>query len=118
MAIKLRKNLHSRKFLNSDKGIAAIECEIETTTYGNNNSSVDATVSLSDCHRHVHLDFTIYDKKDAPRKMAKIALLIAELTKFQTALKKAADEHLSVKEKKPEAKKSTTKKPAVIKSKL
>lgn len=117
MAFKTKRHLYSRKFLNSSKGLGAIECEIETSSYGGNSMYVDAGIVINDCYRRVHLDFGISKKKDVAAKLTKIKLLVAELTKFETALEKAADEFFKEKTK-PAAKKSTTKKPAVIKSKL
>ena len=117
MAFKTKRHLYSRKFLNSSKGLGAIECEIETSSFNGKDMYVDAGIVISDCHRRVHLDFGISEKKDVAAKLAKIKMLIAELTKFETALKKASDDFFKEKTK-PAAKKSTSKKPAVIKSKL
>lgn len=117
MAFKTKRHLYSRKFLNSNKGLGAIECEIETSSYGGNSIYVDAGIVISDCHRRVQLDFGISEKKDVASKLAKIKMLIAELSKFETALKKASDDFFKEKTK-PVAKKSTSKKPVVIKSKL
>lgn len=122
MAFKTKKHLYSRKFLNSDRGIAAIQCEVELTNYGVDvsNGYVDAAITISDCHKTVHLDFSMYSKKDVARKLAKMELLIAEMVKFQTALKKAGAEYGKpldkTETKKPVPKKLS--KTIVVKSKL
>lgn len=118
MAFKTKRHLYSRKFLNSNKGLGAIECEIETSSYGGNSMYVDAGIVISDCHRRVQLDFGISEKKDVAQKLAKIDQLIVDLVKFQTALKQAADDFIKDKNKPVVKKKSTSKKPVVIKSKL
>jgi predicted ribosome quality control (RQC) complex YloA/Tae2 family protein len=123
MAFKTKRHLYSRKFLNNNRGLGAIECEIETSSYGGNSMYVDAGIVISDCYRRIQLDFGISEKKDVASKLAKIKMLIAELSKFETALEKAADEFFKEKSKPADKKsttkkKSTTSKPAVIKSKL
>jgi hypothetical protein len=72
---------HSRKFLNKTTGIAAIEVNMES--YALSSDGVDATVSISDCSRHINLDFSVYSKKDLDEEIKKLDLLITELTKIQ-----------------------------------
>jgi hypothetical protein len=72
---------HSRKFLNKTTGIAAIETNMES--YAWSSGGVDATVSISDCSRHINLDFSVYSKKDLDARIQKLDLLITELTKLQ-----------------------------------
>jgi hypothetical protein len=72
---------HSRKFLNKTTGIAAIEVNMES--YAWSSGGVDATVSISDCSRHINLDFSVYSKKDLTARIQKLDLLITELTKLQ-----------------------------------
>jgi hypothetical protein len=74
---------HSRKFLNKNQGIAAIETNVESYTL---SSGIDATVTISDCSRQVSLDFSIYDKKDVSVKIDKLSLLINELTKLRDVI--------------------------------
>jgi hypothetical protein len=81
---------HSRKFLNKTTGIAAIEVNIES--YQWSSGGVDATVSISDCTRHISLDFSIYSKKDLDEKIKKLDLLITELTKLQEVFIENADD--------------------------
>jgi hypothetical protein len=79
---------HSRKFLNKNHGIAAIETSIESYTW---SSGVDATVKISDCNRQVSLDFSVYEKKDLSCSVDKLNLIINELCKFRDVL--LANEH-------------------------
>jgi hypothetical protein len=72
---------HSRKFLNKTTGIAAIETNMES--YAWSSGGVDATVSISDCSRHINLDFSVYSKKELDARIQKLDLLITELTKLQ-----------------------------------
>ena len=72
---------HSRKFLNKTTGIAAIEVNMES--YAWSSGGVDATVSISDCSRHINLDFSVFSKKDLDARIQKLDLLITELTKLQ-----------------------------------
>ena len=69
---------YSRKFLNKKRGIANIECDVETTTY-----SMYASAKISDCNRAITLDFTAYSAKELDEKNTKIELLIQELIKLQ-----------------------------------
>ena len=81
---------HSRKFLNKTTGIAAIETNIES--YQWSSGGVDATVSISDCTRHINLDFSVYSKKDLDEKIKKLDLLITELTRLQQVFIENADD--------------------------
>jgi hypothetical protein len=75
---------HSRKFLNKNKGIAALECNVES--YLGDHAPFDATVSITDCSRKITLDFGAYEKKHLKDNLDKLALLIVELTKMQSYL--------------------------------
>jgi len=81
---------HSRKFLNKTTGIAAIETNVES--YAWSSGGVDATVSISDCTRHINLDFSVYSKKDLDEKIKKLDLLITELTRLQQVFIENADD--------------------------
>jgi hypothetical protein len=83
-------NYNSRKFLNPKQGMAAIECNVEAGSYL--REAVDANVSISDCNRQVQLDFSMYKKEDAKVKLAKINVIIEELSKFKEQLELAAAE--------------------------
>ena len=65
---------HTRKFLNSKQGIAAIECSAEMST-----KWCDIGVKITDCNRMVNLDFDFSDAKGYREKRTKLALLINEL---------------------------------------
>lgn len=71
---------HSRKFLNKSTGIGAIEANIDTTEWC---GGVDGTITISDCSRRVNLDFSVYDVKDLDTKLAKLHLLLDEISKFR-----------------------------------
>jgi len=71
---------NSRKFLNKDSGISAIEVRAETLNYC---AGIDASVYISDCHRSLCLDFGAYTKQDLNSRIKKLNQLIAELTKLQ-----------------------------------
>ena len=81
---------HSRKFLNKTTGLAAIETNVES--YSWSSGGLDSTVSISDCSRHISLDFSIYSKKDLDEKIKKLDLLITELTKLQEVFIENADD--------------------------
>ena len=80
-------NYHSRKFLNSKKGIAAIECSAEMESKWCN-----VGVKITDCNRTVNLDFDFNSIKDFKEKRTKILLIIAELNALLQAVdKRVAD---------------------------
>lgn len=108
MGFKTIKHLQSRKFLNSRQGLGAIECQVETTQYSHNDTMIDASVSIQDCNRSIHLEFGVYDKSDIAPKLTKINLMIEELLRFKAAFTTATDKF----EKAPKPKK----KPALIKT--
>jgi hypothetical protein len=83
-------NYNSRKFLNPKQGMAAIECSVEAGPYL--RDAVDGHVTISDCNRQVQLDFSMYKKEDAKAKLAKINVLIEELSKFKEQLELATAE--------------------------
>jgi hypothetical protein len=105
--MKSINHLNSRKFLNKSRGLGAIECDVETTYYGNDDQVIDASISIQDCNRSIHLEFGVYEKKDIQAKLAKINLLIEELIRFKAAFHKATDKYVE--------QPKTKKKPAVIK---
>ena len=83
---------HSRKFLNSKTGIAAIECHADMASKG-----CFVTVGISDCNRTVNLDFDFSDAKGHKEKRAKLSLIIYEL--------QALLEHIDIKMSDPEFRK-------------
>ena len=74
-------NYYSRKFLNKNKGMAAVE--ISATI---ENGWFDSGVAINDCNRKVSLDFTSLDKKTFIENQAKLSLLISELMVLSTLM--------------------------------
>ncbi len=75
----------SRKFLNKDSGVAAIETRFEMSSdyfY----SGWEAGVTISDCRKAVDLDFCCYSVKDVDAVINKISVLLTELEKFGNLL--------------------------------
>ena len=71
-------NYHSRKFLNSKKGIAAIECSADMESKWCNIG-----VKISDCNKTVNLDFDFNTVKDFKEKRTKLLLIIDELQELR-----------------------------------
>lgn len=74
-------NYHSRKFLNSKKGIAAIECFAEMESKWCN-----AGIKITDCNRMVNLDLDFNNIKDFKEKRNKLLLIISELQELRMAM--------------------------------
>jgi hypothetical protein len=74
-------NYHSRKFLNSKQGIAAIECSAEMSTTWSN-----VHVKIADCNKSVSLDFDFSGMKAYKEKRAKLLLIINELQELRMAI--------------------------------
>ena len=68
----------SRKFLNKDKGMAAMQSIFEQSF-----DYVDCSIAITDCNRQVTLDFSASNKRIAKEKLAKLNLIIEELTKVK-----------------------------------
>jgi hypothetical protein len=107
MAMKTINHLNSRKFINKSRGLGAMECQVETTYYSKDDPVIDASVSIQDCNRSIHLEFGVYEKKDVAAKLSKINLMIEELLRFKAAFTTATDAFVE--------QPKTKKKPAVIK---
>ena len=71
----------SRKFLNSKKGVAVIECSADMSS-----KWCDINVKIADCNRVVTLDFDFSDMKGYKEKRAKLLLIIDELNKLRMAI--------------------------------
>lgn len=97
----MKKTYHSRKFLNKNSGMAAVEVG---GTY--NNYSFDCTVAISDCNRRIDLDMYMWDEKSIKEKMYKLNLLISELSNLRDWINETTPAYL---EGKSEKKKSKTK---------
>ena len=65
---------NSRKFLNKQTGLAAIQSSADIQS-----SWADITVNISDCNRQVSLDFCFRSVKGYKDQRAKLQLLINEL---------------------------------------
>lgn len=72
---------------------------IEVKVSGNNQSSwVDASVDVWDCGRKISLDFNFNNEKTAQQRAEKIDLMIKVLTDTKTALGKAFDNMVKIRE--------------------
>lgn len=76
-------NYHSRKFLNSKKGMAAIECSADVLPHWS-----DINVKITDCNRSVSLDFDFNNMKTYKEKRVKLLLIINELQELRMAIDK------------------------------
>ena len=44
---------------------------------------VDGSITITDCNRNINLDFSVYDIKNLDTKIAKLHLLLDEISKFR-----------------------------------
>ena len=79
---------YSRKFLNKADGLAAIECSIGSLSY---SAGIDASINITDCNRQIYLDFSVYNLKDLTSRLAKLDLLIAEISKVRDIISNNSD---------------------------
>jgi hypothetical protein len=79
---------YSRKFLNKAEGLAAIECSISGLSF---SAGFDASITITDCNRQVYLDFSAYNVKDVDNRLAKLDLLISEISKVRDIISNNAD---------------------------
>jgi hypothetical protein len=99
---------YSRKFLNKAEGLAAIECSISGLSF---SAGFDASINITDCNRQVYLDFSAYNAKDLDGRLAKLDLLLAEISKVRDIISNNADfikEQLAEEEKKLKARRAKT----------
>ena len=97
---------YSRKFLNKAEGLAAIECSINSLSY---SAGIDASINITDCNRLVYLDFSAYNAKDLDGRIAKLDLLLAEISKMRDIISNNADfikEELTKEEKEHKARRA------------
>ena len=73
-----KKTYHVRKFLNKNKGTAAIEIDSGVTHY-----SLDGSVEITDCNRKISLDFYFRDDASFKDKTNKLNILIEELSNYR-----------------------------------
>lgn len=73
---------NSRSFLNKNKGMAAIEISLDSST-----AYVESYVTISDCNKTVTIDLCSSSKEKFKSNLAKLSKLINELTSLETKLK-------------------------------
>ena len=76
------KKYYSRKFLNKDKGMAALETFFEFNPGGLYGGGWEGTVIISDCYKASTLDFSCYTVKDIDNAINKVSLILAEFEKL------------------------------------
>lgn len=99
---------YSRKFLNKAEGLAAIECSISGLYF---SAGFDASINITDCNRQVYLDFSAYNVKDVDNRLAKLDLLISEISKVRDIISSNADsvkEEIAKEEKERKARRTKT----------
>jgi hypothetical protein len=76
------KTYSSRKFLNKNTGLAAIETSISIDRI---DGGIDASVDISDCNRKISLDFYVFntEEKYVKKRIDKLNLIVEEITKFR-----------------------------------
>lgn len=87
MASGAASEYHSRTFLNSEKGMAALEAKTE---YYHKNFCY-ANFSISDCNRQINLDFDFTDEKTRSQRLEKLNTLLGQLQKFKAEIFKDED---------------------------
>ena len=77
------KDYYRRVFLNPKKGVALIECSINTW-----GETLSGSVKITDCNRTVSLEFEnlTTDKNNKKKLETKLNTLITELQNFKKAL--------------------------------
>jgi hypothetical protein len=99
---------YSRKFLNKAEGLAAIECSISSLSF---SAGFDASINITDCNRQVYLDFSTYNVKDVDNRLAKLDLLISEISKVRDIISSNAysvKEEIAKEEKERKARRTKT----------
>lgn len=96
MKDKVIAKVRSRKFLNADFGMAAIQIAAYYNEYVFShknktsappvNRSMDIDVTISDCGQQITLSFDAYTEKARKQRIAKVNLLINELEKVRDVL--------------------------------
>ena len=86
-----RAVLYRRRFLNRPRHHlgAHVIAEVELERPDTGASYVDARLHLSDCSRHITLDFSAYDRREAENALRKVAVLRAVLADFEEGLARA-----------------------------
>ena len=83
-----RAVLYRRRFLNRPRHHlgAHVIAEVDVERPDGGVAYVDARLHLSDCSRHITLDFSAYDRRDAENALRKVAVLRAVLDEFEEGL--------------------------------
>ena len=83
-----RTVLYRRRFLNRPRHHlgAHVIAEVDVERPDAGAPYLDARLHLSDCSRHISLDFSAYDRRDAENALRKVAVLRAVLDELEQAL--------------------------------
>jgi len=83
-----RAVFYRRRFLNRPRHHlgAHVIAEVDVERPDAGAAYVDARLHLSDCSRHVTLDFSAYDRREAENALRKVAVLRAVLDEFADGL--------------------------------
>ena len=83
-----RAVLYRRRFLNRPRHHlgAHVIAEVDVERPDAGAPYVDARLHLSDCSRHITLDFSAYDRREAENALRKVAVLRAVLDEFADGL--------------------------------
>ena len=84
-----RFSYQKRTFLNppSTSSTSYVLAEVETTDEGENCWTTNLLI-VADCRRRIQLEFSVGNRQERRRSLAKINLLIEVLTRFRDALTK------------------------------
>lgn len=83
-----RTVLYRRRFLNRPRHHlgAHVIAEVDVERPDAGAAYVDARLHLSDCSRHITLDFSAYDRREAENALRKVAVLRAVLDELAAGL--------------------------------
>ena len=83
-----RAVFYRRRFLNRPRHHlgAHVIAEVDVERPAAGAPYVDARLHLSDCSRHITLDFSAYDRREAENALRKVAVLRAVLDEFADGL--------------------------------
>ena len=83
-----RTVLYRRRFLNRPRHHlgAHVIAEVDVERPDAGAPYVDARLHLSDCSRHITLDFSAYDRREAENALRKVAVLRAVLDELEAGL--------------------------------
>ena len=86
-----RFSYQKRTFLNppSTSSTSYIVAEVQSTFEGEEPWTTNLLI-LADCHKQIQLEFSLGNRKQRRRSLAKIDLLIKVLTAFRDALQREA----------------------------